>query len=56
MSKLAAIRAGDPRRIELESADAIYQYEKGRSDRLIPEDRDILMSSVVDGFLWSSGN
>jgi hypothetical protein len=47
------ILAREPRGFELESADAIYRYVKGRFDRGIREEQESLIPSVVDGCLWS---
>ena len=49
------IEAGEPRGFELESADAIYRYEKEAFGHGIHEERKRLIPSVIYEFLCSLG-
>ena len=56
MSELTAIRIGEPRGFELESAGAVYRYRKRQFGLGIHDERQRQIPTVVDEFLWSLGD
>ena len=55
LSKLAAIRAEDPRRLELENLDAICRNGNGQVESKLPEGLRLLIPSVIDESLEPGG-